>query len=53
MPESGKTSKLSGYQMDANSMTMYQLQDKLKGVALKISLYPVALIVINAIVTCE
>lgn len=30
---------------------MYQLQDKLTGVALRISLYPVTLIVVNVIVT--
>lgn len=33
------------------TMAMYQLQDKLMGVALRISLYPVTLIVVNTIVT--
>ena len=32
---------------------MYQIQDKLMGVALRISLYPVTLIVVNTIVTGE
>lgn len=33
------------------SIAMYQLQDKLKGIALRISMYPTALILINTIIS--
>lgn len=32
---------------------MHRLEDKLAGIALKISLYPLALIIINVIITAE
>ena len=50
-PEGGCGCLSNARSPDMVVMTMYQLQDKLKSIALKISLYPIALIVINTIVT--
>ena len=39
--------------IDMKQMALYQLQDKLIGVALRISLYPITLILINLFITSE